>query len=169
MLLFLSPLFAVAQTKWTAYEYNISFKIKNAGINVSGKFTGLKTELKFSPDKLEASRLKGSVDVPTIKTGIDKRDKDLLGEKYFNADQYKLIEVSSTKISRAGNQFTGTFNVTIKGVTKQVEIPFEFNQSGNNAEFRGTFTIHRSDFGIGGKTLTMSDEADVSILVKAKS
>ncbi len=96
------------------------------------------------------------------------RDNDLKKEKYFNADGYKLIEVKSTKLYKKGTQFRGLFNVTIKGATKQIEIPFEYSVNGNEAEFTGSFTLNRSDFGIGGKTLTMADEVEVSILVKAK-
>jgi len=58
--------------------------------------------------------------------------------------------------------------VTIKGVTKQIEIPFEFNQFADEAEFKGSFDVNRSDFGIGGKTLTMSDHATINIEIKAK-
>lgn len=60
------------------------------------------------------------------------------------------------------------FNITIKGVTKQVEIPFEFNQVGDEAEFKGSFTINRRDYGVGNRTLTMSEDVTVSINIKAK-
>lgn len=169
LLFLLFPVFAFAQTKWQPVTYNVSFKIKNAGVIVSGKFTGLKTDLKFSPDKLNTSHLKGTVEVPTIKTGIGKRDEDLKNEKYFNAKKYNLIEVASTKLYKKDAQYAGMFNVTIKGVTKQVEIPFEYIQNGKEAEFKGTFIINRRDYGVGGKTLTMSEDADVTIYIKAKS
>jgi len=96
------------------------------------------------------------------------RDNDLQGEKYFNSDKYKVIEVASTKLYHKGTQYAGMFNVTIKGVTKQVEIPFEFKQSGNEAEFTGSFPLNRRDFGVGGRTLTMSDNLTVNIHIKAK-
>ena len=165
----LFPVVAFSQTAWKAVTYNVSFKIKNAGITVSGKFTGLVADIRFSPDKLNASHLKASVEAATIKTGINRRDEDLQAEKYFNTEKYKLIEVESVKLYKKGAQYAGEFKVTIKGVTKQLEIPFEFNQTSNDAEFKGTFTINRRDFGVGNKTLTMSEEADVSIYIKAKS
>jgi len=153
---------------WVATTYNVSFKIKNAGITVSGKFTGLKSTLMFNPDKLATSSLKASVEATNIKTGIDKRDEDLQAEKYFNTDKYKLIEVASTKLYKKGAQYAGIFNVTIKGVTKQVEIPFDFKETGNEATFTGSFPLNRRDFGVGGRTLTMSDDLTVNIMVTAK-
>jgi polyisoprenoid-binding protein YceI len=169
LLFIVFPTVVFSQTTWKPVSSEISFKIKNAGITVTGRFTGLKADLRFSPDKLNASHLKASVEVATIKTGIDKRDEDLQEEKYFNADKYKLIEMESVKLDKKGAQYSGLFKVTIKGVTKQVEIPFDFKQTGSEAEFTGSFTINRRDYGVGGKTLTMSDDAVVSIDIKAKS
>src|SRR5579872_6024349 len=96
---FLSALFvflfsnlAFSQTTWTPYEYNVSFKIKNAGITVNGKFTGFKGEILFSPDKLSSSKISASVDAGTLATGINMRDNTITGEKYLDADKYKLLE-----------------------------------------------------------------------------
>jgi len=173
-ILFLSALFlflfqdiAFCQT-WTAVTYTVSFKIKNAGITVTGRFTGLKAELVFNPDNLASSSLKASVEVATIKTGIDLRDEDLQEETYFNTAKYKLIEMASTRLYRKGEQYAGIFNVTIKGVTKQIEIPFEFKRAGGEATFTGSFPLNRRDFGVGGRTLTMADELTVNILINAK-
>jgi polyisoprenoid-binding protein YceI len=142
------------------------------GSTVKGHFGRLNTTLVFSPDKLASSSLRGSVEVGTINTGNKTRDKDLQDNKYFNAARYKLIEVRSTALSRRGAQYTGTFNVTIKGVTRQVEIPFDFIQNGRNGEFKAGFTINRRDFGVGTKSglaMALSDDVRVNIDVRVKS
>ena len=78
-----------AQT-WKPGDYEISFKIRNAGLNVTGRFTGLRANLIFDPADLAKSSLSASVDVTSIKTGIRKRDDDLQEEQYFNsAGEYK--------------------------------------------------------------------------------
>jgi polyisoprenoid-binding protein YceI len=166
--LFSIPAVVFGQT-WKPYDSEISFKIKNAGLTVTGRFTGLKADLVFNPADLGKSTLSASVEVATIKTGIDKRDRDLMEEKYFDADKYKLIEVRSTRLYKKGNQYAGMFNITIKGVTKQVEIPFEFSNNGNDCVFKGSFPLNRRDFGVGGGNMMMSDNLTVSILIKAKT
>lgn len=161
----------MGQTNWKATGGSVDFKIKNRGSAVKGSLNHLDATLLFSPDKLASSSLKGSVDVATVKTGIGKRDKDLQGEKYFDAGRYKLIEISSVKLYKKGNGYAGMFNVTIKGTTKQMEIPFEFTQQDNNAEFKSSFPLNRRDFSVGGKSglaMFLADEVDVSIDVKAK-
>jgi polyisoprenoid-binding protein YceI len=168
VLLLLVPAIVFGQT-WKPSEYEVSFKIKNAGITVAGRFTGLKANLVFSPADLAKSSLSASVDVTTIKTGINKRDEDLQEEQYFNSGKYKTIEMKSTKLYAKDNKYAGMFNVTIKGVTKQVEIPFEFTRNGNDGEFKGSFDLNRRDFGVGGSSMMMSDNLTVSIMIKAKS
>lgn len=167
--LFMLPFSIFAQTKWTPYSSEIAFKIKNAGATVTGRFQGLKTTLVFSADKLSSSSLKGSVEVATIKTGIDKRDKDLLDEKYFDAGKYKEIEIHSTKLYKKGAQYAGMFSVTIKGKTKEMEIPFEFKESGKEATFNSSFNLNRKDFNVGGNNPILSDDLTVTISIKAKS
>ena len=163
------PVLVFGQTHWKPYNYEISFKIKNAGATVTGRFTGLKANLAFDPANLAKSSLDASVEVATIKTGIDKRDRDLLEENYFNADKYRLIEMKSTKLYKKGDQYAGMFNVTIKGVTKSVEVPFEVTRNGTDAVFKGSFPLNRRDFGIGGKSIMMSDDLTVNIMIRAKS
>ena len=149
MLKFLGlPAMVFSQTLWTPVTSEVSFQIKNTGVTVTGRFTGLKTKLAFDPADLAKSSLEASVDVATIKTGIDKRDRDLLEENYFDAAKYKQIEIRSSKLYKKGSQYAGLFNVTIKGVTKQVEIPFDFNKTGNEATFKGSFNLNRRDFGV---------------------
>jgi polyisoprenoid-binding protein YceI len=174
-LIFLSSIFLPAmlfgQTRWQETSGSVTFTIKNRGSAVHGHFGSLKTALIFSPDKLGSSSLKGWVDASSINTDNSKRDKDLQGETYFNADKFKTVEVSSTKLTKKGTQYSGTFNVVMKGVTKQVEIPFSFTEKGNEAEFKGSFSVNRRDFGVGSKSglaMFMGDDAAVIIDIKAK-
>jgi polyisoprenoid-binding protein YceI len=45
----------------------------------------------------------------------------------------------------------GVFNVTIKDKTKSVDVPFTYIAKGATAQFKGSFKIQRTDFGIGSK------------------
>ena len=168
-LLALLPCTLWAQKRWNPTEQHISFRIKNAGLTVNGTFEGWRPELLFSPDKLSQSSLKETIEVSSLKTGIAMRDRHLKEETYFNADSFKTIQIASTKLYIKGANYAGMFNVTIKGITKEIEIPFEFNQFADEATIKGEFTLNRRDFGIGGKSFTMSDEVTISIEIKAKS
>ena len=162
------PRISYSQTAWKPYATTVSFKIKNAGFTVNGTFDTVAATLNYSTDKLGSSSLSGTAKVNSINTGIKKRDKDLKKKEYFDLDNFKDIEIKSVKLYTTDNAYAGLFDVTIKGVTKQVEIPFEFNTLANETEIKGTFTINRRDFGVGGSSMIMGDNVTVSIDIKAK-
>lgn len=140
----------------------VNFDIKGPFGMVHGKFTGLKADIKFSPDDLKGSSIKASIDAKTVSTGISLRNSDLRNkELWLNTDKYPRISFESNKIEKKDKGYVAVGNLTLKGKTKPVEIPFTFTNKGNEGIFKGKFTINRTDFNIGkqggsvGKTITI--------------
>ena len=148
----------------TVSKSDISFKIKNLGFNVGGTFGGLQADIKFKPNDLEGSSIEASVLSNTVNTDNESRDKHLKSEDYFDVIKYPKITLKSVSFKRkSGSNYTGNFNVTIRDKTKLIEVPFTYTESGNTAQLKGNFMILRTDFGIGGKNLILSNEANVSV------
>ena len=158
------------QKKWTANASaaQIKFSVKGPFGTVHGSFSGLMSTILFDEDNLAASSILASVVVKSINTGIGLRNKDLQKEKYFNADAFPSISFKSNKIKKSGTGFKAMGNLTIKGITKNVEIPFSFSGKGNAGTFKGNFTLQRADYGIGkaggsiGDTVTIELEVPVT-------
>jgi polyisoprenoid-binding protein YceI len=167
LILLLSTTFcSFSQTKHTITKSVITFQIKNLGVNIGGSFSGLKGDIKFDPAHLDASTIATSVDVHTLNTDNDTRDEHLKSDSYFDVAKYPAITIKSTSLKhRSGNNYTGNFNLTIKDKTNPVEIPFTYAETGNNAVFKGTLKIKRTDYGIGAKSMIMSNDVTVSIEV----
>jgi polyisoprenoid-binding protein YceI len=102
--------------------------------------------------------------VNTINTGIEMRDNDLKKETYFNAEKYPTINFASSSVS--ADKVTG--NLTIKGVTKEINIPFTATPRSNGYLFEGKFSISRKDFGVGGSSFVLSDHVDIELKVQAQ-
>lgn len=158
-----------AQTRWKVTSSSVLFKIKSAGLTVDGTFSDFKSEFLFSSTRLGVSKISGTVGVNTISTGIKKRDNHLKQEEYFDKAKYPLIQITSKYIVKADNRYRGYFILTIKGITKEVMIPFTFTENGDNASAKGSFKINRRDFGIGEKSMIMADELTVFIELSLKS
>ena len=149
--------------KWNANASSaqIKFSVKGPFGIVHGDLSGLKSTILFDEGDLGASSISASVDPKSIATGIKLRNKDLQKEKYFNSDTYPSISFKSDKIQKSGTGYKAIGNLTMKGVTKRVEIPFSFSEKGNAGVFKGSFTIQRQDYGIGksggsiGSTVTI--------------
>lgn len=149
---------------------DIAFSIKNFGLNVNGSFKGLKGKIIFNPANLSSSVFSVTVDAATINTGTAARDRHLKKEEYFDAEKYPQLSFVSGKISnstKAGTLFLEG-KITIKGVTKPVSFPFTATPKEDGYLFEGTFKLNRRDFGVGGKSLVMSDNLSVSLAVFAK-
>lgn len=164
--------FAVAQGSYTAVDAGskVRFVIKNFGIKTGGDFTGLKGTVKFDPANPGLSSFDVTVDAKTVNTDNSSRDEHLRKAEYFDAATYKTLQFKSTKVTKstvAGRYFIFG-NLTIKGVTKPVEFGFSATPKDGGYIFNGEFKINRRDFGVGGSSVSMSDNLTVSLSVLAK-
>jgi polyisoprenoid-binding protein YceI len=149
------------------YESEIKFYIDNVGSTVEGSFSGFEADIDFNPDKPEDSRIEASVEVSTINTGIELRNNHLQAKKFFWEEKYPEIKMESDDIIKTGEgNFRGDFDLTIKGTTRTLEIPFKHTKLGNTEQFRGEFTIDRTDFDVGNKALLYDEKLRVEIEVK---
>jgi polyisoprenoid-binding protein YceI len=160
----LSTYGAFSQGKTTISHSKISFQIKNMGINTSGTISGLQADIKFIPTDLAASTIEASVETNTINTDNDSRDEHLKNSDFFDVARYPKMTLKSVSFKhKSGANYLGVFNLTIKSKTRQVEIPFIYNEKDGIAKMGGTFKINRLDFGVGDNSLVLSNEATVYI------
>ncbi|RYU86196.1 YceI family protein [Mucilaginibacter terrigena] len=157
-----------AQTKNNISNAKIAFELKNLGIKTGGTIGGVQGNIAFDPANLAASKIEATADANTINTDNSMRDDHLKKEDYFHVDAYPKLSLSSVSFKKknAGN-YIGQFNLTIKGKTKVVDVPFTYTEQGNAGVFKGDFKINRKDFGVGGNSMTMSDEVTISIEAQA--
>ncbi|MES2734636.1 MAG: YceI family protein [Bacteroidota bacterium] len=167
-------LFTIASISWlnlSAQSWDVSsatvgFKIKNAGLPVNGTVGGLVANIDFDPKNPSAARIEASVNAKSIDTGIGLRNRHLQKEDYFWGEKYPKITLKSTKVvSNGANNFIGTFALTIKAVTRNVEIPFTFSETNGNGQLQGSFEINRKDYTVGGNSWTMGDNVTINLAV----
>ena len=126
----------------------VNFKIKNMKVRtVTGVFTGLKGEVRFDPDDLASSYFNVSIDATSVNTESERRDDHLRNEDFFHVEKFPLISFESHSIQPGPEGFTTTGILIMRGVSKEVSIPFAYN----NNRFTGTLDINRFDYKIGEK------------------
>src|SRR5579875_2147875 len=127
--LFMQMVFGQASQKVTSSA--VTFRIKNMGIGTEGKFGGLKADINFDKDQLDKSTIEASVDTRTLDTDNSLRDNHLKGEDYFDVGKYPWITMKSASFTHQKNEnYTGVFDVTIKGKTKSIKVPFTYTENG---------------------------------------
>ena len=168
IMMILMTLFTSAGFVPKEQESSITFKIKNFGFDVTGKFSGIGGKIDFDPEKPENGKFDITIDAGSINTDNSLRDKHLAGEGYFNVLKYPRIKFISTGVMAGPNKgmFLVEGQLTIKDSVRQIKFPFVAISSGEGVLFKGSFKIKRREFGVGGAS-TIADELEVMVNVKA--
>ena len=149
---------------------SVTFKIKNAGITVDGSFKGFQGKVDFNPDNLAGSKFDVSVDAKTVDTDNNARDNHLREDEYFGVEKYPKISMKSTSLTKVSDgKYKATFDLTIKGKTKQVSFPFSYEKTSTGYKLNGSFEIDRRDFGVGGSSWILSDDVKVFLNIEVKN
>ena len=153
----LTSILPLAAGTWTAdpSHTTVGFVVRHLGLSkVRGRFDSMTAQLVVGDD-LAGSSVNAEIEMGTVKTGNADRDAHLASSDFFNAETNPTMTFRSTSLAGEGEEFTMVGDLTINGVTKQVELEVEFfgtsvfplDQS-TRAGFSATGTISRKDFGI---------------------
>ncbi len=150
----------------TSLEWKISdgYSVKFSTDSVSGEFEKITGTINFNENDLANSSFNMQVDVKSIATGNFLKNSHAKGKKWFESDKYPKISFVSTKISKSTNGFIVIGNLTMKDVTKSIEIPLTFK----NNIFSGKFSVNRMDYHIGsmeGMSKKVGNKIDLQITV----
>ena len=102
-----------------------------------------------------ASTAEVTIEVASIDTRNSQRDEHLRSNDFFAMDEFPTITFVSTGARQTGDaEFELTGDLTIKGTTQPVTIPFTYEGSAtdpyNNLRvgFEGSVVVNRKDWGI---------------------
>lgn len=164
---FFVSLTAFALSSATNWNIANGYSIKFSGNDVSGEFEKILGTINFDEKNLASSKFSVNVDVKSIATGNWLMNKHAKGDKWFDADKYPTINFTSSKISKTATGFLVTGNLTMHGITKQIEIPFSFT----NNTFKGSFSVNRIDYSVGnleGMSRKVANKMDLDISIPVK-
>jgi polyisoprenoid-binding protein YceI len=142
----------------------VNFEIKNAGLKVNGSMTGLAGFVLIDPQNSNLIKIEGTLDPNTVQTGIALRDNHLKKADHFNVNEFAKIFMTSTQIKKNSHRkYVGSFDLTIKGLKKNITIPFTLSSTDNVYLLKGEFSINRLDFNLGERSIVLSDDVTVKI------
>lgn len=172
LVLVFSAVSAVAEpTSWEvdSEHSGIYFTVRHIGIiDVHASFNKMTGTVHLDDQNISKSDVNATVDVGSIYTGVEARDKHLLTPDFFDYAKYPSMSFQSTKITKGPDGTKMTGNLTIHGVTK--EVTFDVNSlsapiNALKATRRGisaTTTINRNDFGI-SNDMTVGDQVRIDL------
>ena len=128
---------------------NTNAQVKFTMGHTKGFFTGVKGDISFDKTDLANSYFNCTIDVATVNTGSEGRDEHLRTADFFDVSKFPVMTFRSTKVERDLNGFVATGNLTIKDSTKEIHIPFTFEDNNGKGVFKGSAIIDRNDYGVG--------------------
>lgn len=138
----------------TAHTH-LGFSARHAMVTtVRGAFHQFEGTAHVDTQNPAASSVSLKIDASSVDTGNKDRDGHLLSGDFFENDAHPYITFTSTAVAFDGETWDVTGDLTVKGVTHAVTIPFELTGSakdpfGNTrVGFEGATTINRSDWGL---------------------
>jgi len=152
----------------------LRFRSAFAGTAFEGGFSRFDAQINFDPKNLAGSRAVVTVDLASAATGDADRDQTLPTADWFNTAKFPRATFTSTAIrDLGGGRYQASGNLSLKGVTKPVTLPFTLQIQGNTARMNGQVVINRSQFGVGQGQFAGADtiphEVTVTIAVLARA
>ena len=131
----------------------LGFSARHAMVTtVRGDFTDFDGTAHVDVETPASSSVSLTIRTASINTASADRDGHLRSGDFFDTETHPEITFVSTEVERDGTDWTITGDLTIKGITRSVTIPFEENGTavdpfGNTrVGFEGATTINRKDW-----------------------
>lgn len=147
-----------AQTVWQTdpMHSSVNFNIKHMGISfVQGRFDKFEGKAVTKANNLDNAQLSFVVDVNSINTAVEMRDKHLKSADFFDSEKFPAMTFESSSLTKdKNNVYTLKGKLTIKDVSKEISVPVTFggitkNQQGKEVMgFQTTFKVNRLDYNI---------------------
>jgi polyisoprenoid-binding protein YceI len=133
----------------------VGFVVRHLMVSkVRGHFGEATATITVTDDPMQTA-ITASITIASIDTGQADRDNHLRSGDFFEAEKYPTMEFRSTGLkSHDGDEFVLDGELTIKGVTRPVELEVEFEGVGRSPYgqdvfgFSATTEIDREDWGL---------------------
>jgi polyisoprenoid-binding protein YceI len=173
----LASLSALAQTStWNIdpAHSTAQFTVRHLAIsNVTGNFTKVTGNVVLNEKDITQSQVSAGIDVGSVDTRVEARNKDLKSPNFFDVEKYPTIEFKSKRIVSGGGKLQVIGDLTIHGTTREVTLdvdgptPALTDPWGNlRRGISGTTTINRKDFNLTYNNTLKSGEAMIGDTVK---
>ena len=146
---FSSPVLA-ADWATDAAKSQLNFTGTQAGSAFSGKFAHWDAQISFDPANAAAGHALVTIDTASAATGDVQKDEALPQSDWFNAKAFPQAKFEAKSFKPLGNdRYEAAGSLTIKGITKDVTLPFSLQITGDKAHMVGHLDIERTDYHVG--------------------
>ena len=137
----------------------VEFSAKHMMITtVKGRFRDVSGSIQVDEQNPARSTVEVSFDAKSIDTGVAQRDGHLVSADFLDVEQYPTVTFRSRRVdgarAEAGEEFTVTGDLTIRGTTREVTLTATYEGRGRDPwggeriSFTAKGKIDRREFGL---------------------
>ena len=155
-----------------AARSQLEFSGLQAGAVFKGVFKKFTLNAQFDPAQLAASHLDVQIDVNSLDSQDAERDKTMRSAEFFDVAKNPSAHYVTHSITKSPKGYAASGALTLRGVSREVPIEFQFSQGAGGAILLGDATLKRLDFGVGQgewkSTEWVGDEVKIHFSVSLK-
>jgi len=158
----------------------VAFSVKHMVVNtVHGHFNDWNGQIIYDDKDPSKSSVNVTIKTASINTDNGSRDTHLKSPDFLDVQKFPEITFQSKSVEKKADGFVAHGVLTIRGVSKDVELPFKINGpisvgSGNLLGAEASLTINRQDYGVSWSQslapgeLVVANDVKIDINVEAK-
>ena len=173
------PGYVVGTWDIDASHSTVGFSVRHMMVSkVRGYFTRFSGEVVTAADPAQ-STVNATIDMDSIDTRQEQRDAHIRSADFFDVGNHTVMTFRSTEVRTDGADWTVVGDLTIKGVTRSVELALELNgfgpdaYGGTRAGFSARTEISRKEFGVDidmpmdGGGVVVGDKISIELEIEA--
>jgi polyisoprenoid-binding protein YceI len=150
----------------------LEFSGLQAGAEFKGVFHKFTAVINFAPDALTDARFDVEIDLNSLDTMDEDRDGTMRGADIFDVAHFPTAHYVTRSFTKTASGYTAAGALTLRGVTNDVPVDFQFAATAGGAKLSGTAKLKRLDFGVGQgewkSTKSVADEVNVAFALVLK-
>ncbi|MBK5921206.1 hypothetical protein CCR80_09195 [Rhodothalassium salexigens] len=161
-------------------DSHLTFRVRQMGATMDGRFDRFTADIEFDPDDLDPASARVIIDMASADVDNAQGNRILASAPWFDVANHPRAVFETTAIRPAENDpnptgdtgpgYRAEAQLTIKGRTQTLALPFTLHVDGDRAHMTGETTLDRHDFGIGGGDAddTVSETVTVRVDIIAR-
>lgn len=131
---------------------------------IPGVFRRFDVALSFDPGHPAGGRLDVAIATGAADLGSSDINETVKGADWFDAGHFPTARFTSTDIAQQGpGRYVARGTLSLKGVQRNVAVPFTWTPSGNGAAMDGRLNLKRTDFNIGSGVWARDDTVGMDV------
>jgi len=139
-------------------QSRLEFVGVQAGADFKAAFRKFTAAIDFAPDALASSHFDVQIELNSVDSKDKDRDTTIRGPDIFDVAHWPTAHYVTRSFTKTATGYAAVGALTLRGVTKDVPIDFQFTQGPTGAKIEGSAKLKRLDFGAGQGDWKSTDE-----------